>query len=390
MSKLSIRETKLPYAKQWIDQDDIDAVVEVLKSDFLTSGPKINEFEQAIADTVGAKYAVAVSNGTAALHVACHAAGFKTNDEVITSPMTFAASANCVLYTGAKPVFADIDSKTYNIDPEDIIRKITKRTKGIIAVHYAGHPAQMDAISDIAKKYGLVVIEDGAHALGSSYNSKTIGGISDLTTFSFHPVKHITTGEGGIITTNDKSLYEKMVLFRSHGITREIDRLNKYDGPWYYEQLSLGFNYRMTDIQAALGISQLKKLKFFIKRRQKIADMYNKGLASVEGIITPHTMENVEHAWHIYVIRVTGMKRSDFVEKMLSRNISVNVHYIPVYNHPYYKELGYEKGQCKNAEEIFEQLVTLPLYPAMEECDVEYVIDNVKDILDSYRKEENQ
>lgn len=253
----------IPYGKQTIDQDDIQAVVDVLKSDFLTTGPKIAEFEQTVADYVGAKYAVAISNGTSALHAACFAAGIGPGDEVITTPLTFAASANCVLYCGGTPVFADVDPKTYNIDPEDIRRKITDRTKAIIAVHLAGQPCDMDAIHSIAHEYGLIVIEDGAHALGSVYKGKKVGSLSDMTTFSFHPVKPITTGEGGMIVTDNEEFYKKMALFRSHGITRDDSMMTRNDGPWFYQQFDLGYNYRITDIQCALGCSQMKKLDRF-------------------------------------------------------------------------------------------------------------------------------
>lgn len=266
-----VRDTYLPYGQQWIDDEDIEEVVKVLKSDFLTTGPKIEEFEKKFANYIGAKYAVAISNGTAALHAACFAAGIKEGDEVITTPITFAASANCILYQGGKPVFADIDPKTYNIDIEDVERKITKKTKAIIPVDFTGQPVDIDAVNDIAKKYGLIVIEDAAHSFGAEYKDKKIGSLVDMTTFSFHPVKHITTGEGGMITTNDDKLYNKLKLFRTHGITRDKEMLhNKEEGPWFYEQLELGYNYRMTDIQAALGISQLNKINGFLKRRRKL------------------------------------------------------------------------------------------------------------------------
>lgn len=268
----SVRDTYLPYAQQWVDEEDVGEVVKVLKSDFLTTGPKIEEFEKRFADYVGAKYAVSISNGTAALHAACFAVGINEGDEVITSPITFAASANCVLYQGGKPVFADINPKSYNIDVEDIERKITKKTKAIIPVDFTGQAVDIDGINEIAKKYGLVVIEDAAHSLGAEYKGKKIGSLVDMTTFSFHPVKHITTGEGGMITTNDEKLYNKLKLFRTHGITRDKEILhNKEEGPWFYEQLELGYNYRMTDIQAALGISQLNKINGFLKRRREIA-----------------------------------------------------------------------------------------------------------------------
>ncbi|MBO5523925.1 MAG: aminotransferase class I/II-fold pyridoxal phosphate-dependent enzyme, partial [Roseburia sp.] len=266
----------IPYGRQTIEEDDIQAVIEVLKSDYLTTGPKIAEFEKMVADYVGAKYAVAISNGTAALHAACFAAGIGAGDEVITTPITFAASSNCVLYCGGTPVFADVDPKTYNIDPEDIKRKITARTKAIIAVHLAGQPCDMDAIHAIAEEHNLIVIEDGAHALGSEYKGKKVGALSDMTTFSFHPVKPITTGEGGMIVTDDEQLYEKLVLFRSHGITRDENLMTRNEGPWFYQQLELGYNYRMTDIQCALGCSQMKKIDRFLERRRELVKRYEK------------------------------------------------------------------------------------------------------------------
>ena len=265
----------ISYGKQFIDEEDKKAVIDVLQSDFLTTGPIVTEFERVVADYVGAKYAVAVSSGTAALHAACFAAGIQCEDEVITTPITFAASANCALYFGAKPVFADIKKDTYNIDPEEVRKKITKKTKAIIPVHYTGQPCEMEEIQKIAKEYGLIVIEDAAHALGADYKGKRIGSLSDMTIFSFHPVKHITTGEGGMITTNSEKLYEKLKLFRSHGITREEKLMTKKEGGWYYQQIELGYNYRITDIQCALGISQMKKLNRFIAHRKYLVERYN-------------------------------------------------------------------------------------------------------------------
>ena len=276
-----IVEYHIPYGRQWIEEDDIQAVIEALKSDFLTTGPRVTQFEKLVAEYTGANYAVAVANGTAALHAACFAAGIGPGDEVITSPITFAASANCVLYCGGIPVFADIDPCTYNIDPNDIRSKITSKTKAIIPVHLAGQPCDMDEIHKIAEQYNLTVIEDGAHALGAEYKGKRIGSLSDMTTFSFHPVKPITTGEGGIITTNDENLYQKLIMFRSHGITRDPALLQKNEGSWYYEQQSLGYNYRITDIQCALGISQMKKLDRFIKTRRKLAQRYCNALENL-------------------------------------------------------------------------------------------------------------
>ena len=371
----------IPYGRQTIEEDDIQAVVDVLKSDFLTTGPKIAEFEKAVADYVGAKYAVAISNDTAALHAACHAAGIGEGDEVITTPITFAASSNCVLYCGGTPVFADIDPKTYNIDPEDIKRKITPRTKAIIPVHLAGQPCDMDAIHAIAKEHNLVVIEDAAHALGSEYKGKKIGGLtSDMTTFSFHPVKPITTGEGGMIVTNSEELYRKLVLFRSHGITRDTSLMTRNEGPWYYQQLDLGYNYRMTDIQCALGCTQMKKLDRFLARRRAIAARYDEAFADCANIVTPYQIPEGNSGWHLYIIQVKNHDRREVFEKLREAGIGVNVHYIPVYKHPYYQEHGYENVHCANAEEIYSHIISLPLYPGLTSEQQDYVIDTLKSL----------
>ena len=370
----------IPYGKQTIEQDDIQAVVDVLKSDFLTTGPKIAEFEQTVADYVGAKYAVAISNGTSALHAACFAAGIEPGDEVITTPLTFAASANCVLYCGGTPVFADVDPKTYNIDPEDIQRKITDRTKAIIAVHLAGQPCDMDAIHSIAREHGLIVIEDGAHALGSVYKGKKVGSMSDMTTFSFHPVKPITTGEGGMIVTDNEDFYKKMILFRSHGITRDDSMMTRNDGPWFYQQFNLGYNYRITDIQCALGCSQMKKLDRFLARRKEIVARYNEALADCDNIITPYQLSDTESGWHLYIVQVKKCDRRQVFENMRENGIGVNVHYIPVYMHPYYQEHGYENVHCANAEEIYSHIISLPLYPGLTSEQQDYVIDTLKSL----------
>lgn len=370
----------IPYGKQTIEQDDIQAVVDVLKSDFLTTGPKIAEFEQTVADYVGAKYAVAISNGTSALHAACFAAGIEPGDEVITTPLTFAASANCVLYCGGTPVFADVDPKTYNIDPEDIQRKITDRTKAIIAVHLAGQPCDMDAIHSIAREHGLIVIEDGAHALGSVYKGKKVGSMSDMTTFSFHPVKPITTGEGGMIVTDNEDFYKKMILFRSHGITRDDSMMTRNDGPWFYQQFNLGYNYRITDIQCALGCSQMKKLDRFLARRKEIVARYNEAFADCDNIITPYQLSDTESGWHLYIVQMKKCDRRQVFENMREKGIGVNVHYIPVYMHPYYQEHGYENVHCANAEEIYSHIISLPLYPGLTSEQQDYVIDTLKSL----------
>lgn len=387
----AIRDTFLPYGKQWIDEDDIQAVIDVLKSDYLTTGPTVGQFEQAFAQYVGAQYAVAFANGTAALHGACFAAGITEGDEVITTPLTFVASANCVLYAGGIPVFADINPTTFNIDPKSIEEKITEKTKAIIPVHFAGQPVDLDEIHRIAKENDLIVIEDAAHALGGTYKNKKIGVHSDMTMFSLHPVKHITTGEGGIITTNNKEYYDRLIQFRTHGITKNPMECIKNDGPWYYEMQFLGFNYRMTDIQAALGLSQLKKVDFFIERRKKYVAQYNEAFAKMEEIIYPKQMSGVESSWHIYVIRLRrdklNAKRKEIFEALLKENIGVNVHYIPVHTQPYYQQLGYQTGTCPTAEKIYEEIITLPLFPKMTEQDVKDVISAVKKVISYYSLE---
>lgn len=370
----------IPYGRQTIEDDDIDAVIEVLKSDYLTTGPKIAEFEKSVADYVGAKYAVAISNGTSALHAACFAAGIGPGDEVITTPITFAASSNCVLYCGGTPVFADIDPKTYNIDPDDIRKKITDKTKAIIAVHLAGQPCDMDEIHKIAKENNLIVIEDGAHALGSVYKGKKVGSLSDMTTFSFHPVKPITTGEGGMIVTDNEEFYKKMVLFRSHGITRDEAMMTRKDGPWFYQQFDLGFNYRITDIQCALGCSQMKKLDRFLAKRKEIVLRYNEAFADCENIVTPYQLPETESGWHLYIVQVKNCDRKQIFEALRDKGIGVNVHYIPVYMHPYYQEHGYEDVHCKNAEEVYSHIISLPLYPGLTEEQQSYVIDTLKSL----------
>lgn len=375
----------IPYARQYIDQDDIDAVVEALKSDYLTTGPKIAEFEEKFAGYVGAKYAVSVTSGTAALHAAAYAAGISEGDEVITTPLTFAASANCVLYNGGKVVFCDIDEKTYNIDVNKLESLITPKTKAIIPVHYTGQPCDNDEIYRIARKHGLVVIEDAAHALGAEYKGKKIGRECDMAEYSFHPVKHITTGEGGMIVTNDEEYYQKLSMFRTHGITRDPEAMPRNDGAWFYEQHLLGYNYRMTDIQAALGISQLSKIEKFVERRRQIAAMYNEAFRDIEEIITPYQLEGTNSSWHLYVIQLAGKlqdRRRYVFDELRKRNIGVNVHYIPVYYHPYYRNLGYEKGLCPVAERLYERIISIPMYYFLKDDEAEYVVNGVKEVIE--------
>lgn len=392
----------IPYGRQSIDDADIEAVVKVLKSDYLTTGPAVAAFEKKVADYVGAKYAVAVSNGTAALHVACLAAGIGDGDEVITTPITFAASANCVLYCGGTPVFADIDPDTYNISPEELESKITPQTKAIIPVHYTGQPCDMDAILEIARKRDLLVIEDGAHALGASYKGKKIGSIADMTCFSFHPVKPVTTGEGGMIVTDNEELYRKLVLYRSHGITRDKDMMQQYEdqlqqssdqalqeavdmlrgdvmdpGGWYYQQLELGYNYRITDISCALGVSQMDKLDHFLERRRQIAKKYDEAFADISQIKTPWQQEGCQSGWHLYMIQTMERSRREVFDGLRQAGIGVNVHYIPVYRHPYYQRNGYAGVHCLNAEAFYERAVSLPIFPGLTEKQQDYVIEHV-------------
>jgi perosamine synthetase len=385
-----IRDSYLAYGKQSVDDTDIQAVVDVLKGDYLTTGPFVREFEDKVASYVGAKYAVAVSSGTAALHLACFAAGIKEGDEVIVSPMTFAASANAVLYCGGTPVFVDIDSQTYNIDPEKIEEKITAKTKAIIPVDFSGQSVDMDRIKEIADKHGLIIIEDAAHALGSEYKSRKVGNQADMVEFSFHPVKPITTAEGGIVTTNNEEFYNKMMVFRTHGITRDQEMLNENHGPWYYEQQFLGYNYRLTDVQSALGISQMSKIDEFIARRREIVKQYNDAFKNLKEIVRPFEAEFSNSGWHIYVIKVKPelltVTRKEIFKALQAENIGVNVHYLPVYLHPYYRGLGYDKGLCPNAEDLYENMITLPLFPGMSNEDVKDVIDAVNKVIDYYRK----
>jgi len=383
-----VRNTMLPYGQQWLDEEDISAVVAVLRGDFITQGPAIQEFEAKVANYVGAKYAVAFANGTAALHGACFAAGIAHGDEVITTPITFLASSNCILYQGGTPVFADIDMDTYNLDPNQVEMLITKKTKAIIAVDFSGQPVEIDRLNMIAKDHNLVLIEDAAHSLGASYQGAKVGSWADMTMFSFHPVKHVTTGEGGVIVTNNENYYRLLQLFRNHGFTRDPKEMMNNEGPWYYEMHSLGYNYRMTDLQAALGASQMNKLDSFVKRRREIAELYNKELAGIEGLILPFQHKESNSSWHIYVTRwlpeVLNGTRKEFFEALRKLNIGVNVHYIPVYLQPYYQKLGYESGLCPNAESYYKTAITLPLYPRMTEQDVKDVISAVRKVIHDF------
>jgi len=382
-----VRKEFLPYGHQWIDDEDIRAVTNILKSERLTQGPQVEEFEKNIAKYCNAKYAVAFSSGTAALHAATYAIGITKGDEVITTPITFAADGNCVLYRDGTVKFADIQKDTYNIDPLEIKKHVTPKTKAIIPVDFAGHPCDLDEICDIAADNNLVVIEDACHAIGSKYKGKKLGGLSELTVFSFHPVKTVTTGEGGMVLTNNEAYYKKLRLFRTHGITKDPKEMLKNDGEWYYEMHDLGYNYRITDMQCALGISQFKKIDKFIKRRREIVKQYNEAFSSIKEIITPYEKPDVFSAYHLYIVQLLNIDRKKVFDALKAENIGVQVHYIPVHLQPYYQEkFGYKAGDFPIAEEFYKRALTLPMFPKMDDSDVNDVIHAVTKVLNYYRK----
>ncbi len=387
-----IRDTKIFYGHQYIDEADIQAVVSVLKSgDDLTGGPKIKELEDKLCKVTGAKYAVVCSNGTAALHMACLTAGVKEGDEVITTPITFAASANCALYCGAKPVFADINEETYNIDPVEVERLTSKKTKAVVAVDFTGQSVELDELLAHCRANNLVLIEDGAHVIGTRYKGRCNGSIADMTTLSFHPVKTVTCGEGGAVLTNSGEYYKRLLLYRSHGITRDTGLMeHQPDGPWYYEQVALGMNYRMTDIQAALLLSQLDKLPMFSKRRKEIVRSYNEAFGKLPQVIVQKEIPDSDTTRHLYILRLNLAKlkigRKQFFEALGAENICCNVHYIPTYYFPYYEKLGYKRGLCPKAEKLYEEIITLPLYYAMSDRDVQDVIGAVTKIAGYFKK----
>lgn len=372
-----------PYGRQIINANDIAAVCKVLTSDFLTQGPSVTRFENSLAQFVGCRYAVVFSSGTAALHAACFTAGIGTEDEVITTPMTFAASANCVLYCGGKPVFVDIQKDIPLIDPLEIEKKITSRTKAIIPVDYAGIPADYKEITKIARKHKLLIIADAAHSLGAIYKGKRVGVLADMTMFSFHPVKLITTGEGGAIVTNSKTYYQKLVQFRTHGITKKEEFLTqKKEGSWYYEMQTLGYNYRMTDIQAALGLSQLKKASVFLEARQQLANTYFKAFQNNTSIQTLTVPYDRTSAWHLFPIQVPRKKRQEIFNTLHSSGIKVQVHYIPLHLHPYYlKQFGYKKGDFPNAERFYQQEISLPIYPTLKKSEAQWIAKKTIEIV---------
>ena len=380
----------MPYGRQSLDDEDIQAVVEVLKSDWLTTGPKIAEFEEQFANWIGARHAVSFSSGTAALHGAAFAAGLGPGDEAITTPMTFCATANCILYQGATPVFADVSPDTLNLDPDEVSRNLSKRVKAIIAVDYAGHPAALDELGEMAKANAAVLIEDACHALGAEYRGKRVGGIADMTVFSFHPVKHLTTGEGGMVATNDARLAETLRRFRNHGISSEA-RQRQEAGQWFYEMVLLGFNYRLTDIACALGLSQLTKLGPNLARRREIAARYTAAFRSVPGLILPSVRAEVNPAWHLYPIRLDLAKltadRGQVFRALRAENIGVSVHYIPVHLHPYYRnQFGHKDGECPVAEAAYERLISLPMFHGMADADVADVVGAVSKVVSHYAR----
>jgi perosamine synthetase len=384
----AVRSTLLPYGRQTIEDDDIAAVAEVLRSDWLTTGPKVSEFERAFADFTGAREAVAVSNGTAALHAATAALRIEPGDEVIVTPLTFAASANCIVYQGGTPVFVDVEPDTLLLDPSLVERAITKRTKAIVAVDYAGHPADYDSLNQLGERHGLAVIGDAAHSLGGELRGRKVGTLAKLTTFSLHPVKLMTTGEGGMITTDDPLLARWMRAFRSHGITSD-HRQREAEGSWFYEMNDLGYNYRITDFQCALGLSQLHKLGEWLERRSQIAALYDKTFESMAAIKPLSVKPDVKHGHHLYVVRVVTGKvsatRGEIFSALRAENIGVNVHYVPVHLHPYYRRhYRTAPGLCPVAEAAYEELITLPIFPGMSDEDAADVINAVRKVIDHY------
>jgi perosamine synthetase len=378
-------ETMLPYGRQWVEDDDIDAVVEVLRSDWLTTGPKVGDFEGAFAEFAGTGEAVAVSSGTAALHTAMYALGISPGDEVIVPSMTFAATANCVVFQGGIPVFADVDEDTLLVDPAEVEAHVTPRTKAIIAVDYCGQPCDYDALRSIADRHHLALVDDACHALGGRYKGRPVGSLADLNTFSFHPTKHITSGEGGMVTTNDSNLARRMRGFRNHGLTKDSHERAEA-GSWLYEMVDLGYNYRLTDLQCALGMSQLRKLTAWVSRRREIARRYDIAFGEMTNVRPLGVRRDVSHAYHLYVIQLDLTRLNTTREKVFTAlrdsGIGVNVHYIPVHLHPYYrKRLGTGLGLCPVAEGAYERILSLPIFPRMTDNDVNVVIAAVSKVV---------
>lgn len=399
MEKLAIHggipasERLLGYGRQDVIEEDIAAVTAVLKGDFLTCGPATELFEESVKVATGTRFATAVANGTAALHVACLAAGIGPGDEVIVSPITFAASANCVLYCGATPVFADIDPDTWNISPESIRGKVTDKTKAVVAVDFGGVPVDHDAVRAICDEFSLIFIEDAAHAIGTRSHGRAVGSIADLTTFSFHPVKTVTTGEGGAVTTNDPELARRVQLFAKHGITRDPSQMRRPDeGSWYYEQLELGYNYRISDVEAALGASQMRRLLEFSRRRREIVAYYDREFSGIPEVSFQLDPTPDQTTRHLYVLRfdleALGADRRFVFDALRAENIGVNVHYLPVYRLPYYADLSYDPGCCPEANRYYEEAVTLPLHCRLTDEDAAAVVHAVRKVVEWCRKSE--
>lgn len=386
-----VRKEFLPYGTQSIDEKEINEVIDSLKSNWITTGPKMRLFEENFKKYIGSKFAVAVNSGTAALHISTSSINIKPGDEVITTPLTFVASANCIVYRGGTPIFADIKKNTYNIDPQEIKKKITPKTKAIIPVHFSGQPCDMDEINEIAEENNLFVIEDAAHAIDAEYKGKKIGNISDLTVFSFHPVKNITTAEGGMVTTNNDELYEKLLMFRTHGISKDAEKRFGKSGGYYYDMQYLGFRYNLSELHASLGIHQLKKLESFQKRRREIVKIYNNEFQNYDEITIPYKKENVKHSWHLYIIQLNlenlKVKRDHIFKALREENIGVNVHYIPVHYHSFYQnKFGLKEGILPNVEWLFPRLLTIPIFPKMSDDDVNDVINALGKVLKYYKK----
>ena len=370
---------QIPYGHQWVDDDDVRAVAEIMRGDYLTTGPAIAAFESGLRTATGAGHAVAVSSGTAALHAMYFGAGISAGDEIVTSPMTFAATANAALYLGATVRFADVDPATGNIDPSHVEALVGERTRAVVAIDYTGHPADYDALRAITGQRGTALLADAAHSLGASYHGHSVGTIADASALSFHPVKPITTGEGGAVITDDPGLATRAARFRTHGVTRDAGEMERDDGPWFYEQHDLGFNYRLTDLQAALGCSQLQHLDAFIARRREIARRYTDAFADLDEIETPHVADGVEPGWHLYIVMVRdAARRRAWFERLLELGLGVQVHYIPVYLHPYYRSLGFRPGLCPAAEDRYSRSVSLPIFPRLADAEVDDVIARVR------------
>ena len=372
----------IPYGRQSIDEEDIRAVKEVLSSDWLTTGPKVPEFEGSICDYCACRHAVAVNSGTSALDIAIQSLGLPKGTEVITTPFTFAATSNALIYNGLVPVYADICRDTRNIDSDDIRKKLTKKTGAILFVDFAGQPCDIAELQEICREHDLFMIEDACHALGAEYRGKKIGSLADMTIFSFHPVKLITTGEGGMVTTNDPGRAETLRLLRSHGIDKSAHHLSESGAPWAYDMITLGRNYRMTDIQAALGVSQARKIDVFIQKRTKLSRLYHELLQDIPQIEVPVTQDNVTHAWHLYTVLLTGIRRDAVFSYLKSCNIGVNLHYIPTYHFSYYqKNHPQDPSLYPVTEDVFRSILTLPLYPDLSEEDVVFIVETLKNAM---------